>query len=183
MSIVFPFSAKELSYGDVTGSFPYKSSRGHQYIYILYDYDSNAILVEPMKTRQAQEIASTWSKLYERLTRHGHKTSHFILNNEYSANLKRSFAKYVIAHQLVPPHMHLRNAAERAICTFKSHFLSGLATCIPDFPISEWDRLLPQAEMTLNHLCTARCNPNLSAYTYIYGLNDFNKVPLPPPRD
>ena len=60
MSLVIPFSAKEISYGDITGSFPFKSSRGNQYIYLLYDYDSNAIFVEPMKTRKAQEITTTW---------------------------------------------------------------------------------------------------------------------------
>jgi hypothetical protein len=31
-----------------------------------------------------------------------------------------------INYQLVPPHMHRRNAAERAIRTFKNHFISGL---------------------------------------------------------
>ena len=41
--------------------------------------------------------------------------------------------------------------------------------------------LLPQAELTLNHLLTARCNPNLSAHAYINGMHDFNKVPLAPP--
>ena len=48
MSMLVPFSAKELSYGDITGIFPYKSSRGNQYIYVSYDYDSNSILVEAM---------------------------------------------------------------------------------------------------------------------------------------
>ena len=55
MTMVILFSSKEISYGDITGSFPFKSSRGNQYIYILYDYDSNSILAEPMKTRQAQK--------------------------------------------------------------------------------------------------------------------------------
>ena len=181
MSLVIPFSAKEISYGDITGSFPFKSSRGNQYIYLLYDYDSNAIFVEPMKTRQAQEITTTWKKLYERLSHHGHTCKHFILDNECSEDLKRSFKKYNITYQFVPPYIHRQNAAERAIRTFKSHFLSGLATCDSNFPITEWDRLLPQAELTLNHLRTARCNPNLSAHAYINGMHDFNKVPLAPP--
>ena len=77
--------------------------------------------------------------------------------------------------------MHRRNAAERAIRTFKAHFLAGLATCDPEFPISEWDRLLEQAEMTLNMLRTARCHPKLSSYAYIHGNHDFNKTPLAPP--
>jgi hypothetical protein len=36
-------------YTDQTGCFPVTSSQGNQYILVLYDYDSNAILVEPLK--------------------------------------------------------------------------------------------------------------------------------------
>jgi hypothetical protein len=32
-----------------TGQFPVTSSRGNQYILVLYDYDTNAILMEPLK--------------------------------------------------------------------------------------------------------------------------------------
>jgi hypothetical protein len=34
---------------DLTGCFPYTSSRGMTYLFILYDYDSNAILASPIK--------------------------------------------------------------------------------------------------------------------------------------
>ena len=54
--------------------------------------------------------------------------------------------------QLVPPHTHRANAAERAIQTFKNHFKAGIASLDPDFPITEWDRLLEQAFLTLNLL-------------------------------
>ena len=91
MSIVILFSAKELSYGDITGSFPFKSSRGNQYTYVLYDYNASCILAEPMKTRQAQEISVTWEKLHTRLMYHGHQVSHFFLDNECSEDLKQSF--------------------------------------------------------------------------------------------
>ena len=50
--------------------------------------------------------------------------------------------------------MHRRNAAERAIHTFKNHVLAGIATCDPQFPIREWGRLLPHAILTL-HLMRA----------------------------
>jgi hypothetical protein len=36
-------------YSDQTGRFPVTSSRGNQYIMIVYDYDSTAILAEPIK--------------------------------------------------------------------------------------------------------------------------------------
>ena len=47
-----PFKAKEKGYLDLTGRFPYKSARGNQYILLVYDYDSNAILVQPLPNRQ-----------------------------------------------------------------------------------------------------------------------------------
>ena len=180
-SKIIPFTPKELSYGDLTGSFPYTSSRGNKYLYVMYDYDSNAILVHPLKTRQATEITAAWTALHQRISQHGHEVKHFILDNEFSNELKQALKKNKISYQLVPPNVHRRNAAERAIKTFKAHFLAGLATCDPDFPITEWDRLLEQAEMTLNMLRTSRCHPKLSAFAYLSGPHDFRKNPLAPP--
>jgi hypothetical protein len=44
-----------------------------------------------------------------------------------------------------------------------------------------WDRLLPQAVITLNMLRTSRINPKLSESTHIYGQYDFNRAPMAPP--
>jgi hypothetical protein len=44
-----------------------------------------------------------------------------------------------------------------------------------------WDRLLPQAVITLNMLRTSRINPKLSAATHIFGQCDFNRAPMVPP--
>ncbi len=46
---------------------------------------------------------------------------------------------------------------------------STLAAIDPNFPVREWDRLLPQIEITLNLLRTSRSNPKLSAYAYMNG--------------
>ena len=51
----------------------------------------------------------------------------------------------------------------------------------PDFPIHEWDRLLPQCVLTLNLLRAARINPKLSAWAYLFGEFDYLKTPLAPP--
>ena len=48
-----PFTAKAMVYGDPTGSLPYTSSRGAKYLFIMYNYDANAILVHTLKTKQA----------------------------------------------------------------------------------------------------------------------------------
>jgi hypothetical protein len=95
--------------------------------------------------------------------------------------LKNFFTVNDIAYQLVPPHCHRRNAAERAISTFKEHFLAGLSSVYPSFPLHLWDILLPQAEITLNILRTSRLHPQLSAAAHFRGLVDYNKTAFAPP--
>ena len=56
-----------------------------------------------------------------------------------------------------------------------------MALLDPDFPVTEWDRLLPQAELTLNMLRISCCNPNLSAYAYLFGQFGYSKTPVVPP--
>ncbi len=43
-----------------------------------------------------------------------------------------------------------------------------------------WDRLLPQAVSTLNLLRQAHTNPSRSAYEYVNGAFDYNKMPFTP---
>ena len=105
----------------------------------------------------------------------------FILDNECSLDIKNIIKIYNAEFQLVPPHQHRRNAAERAIKTVKNHLLSGLATCHREFPITEWDRLLYQAEIILNLLRNCRINPKISAWVYLNGEYDFKKHPMAPP--
>jgi hypothetical protein len=45
-----------------------------------------------------------------------------------------------------------------------------------------WDRLLPQAEMSLNLLRTSRLHPQLSAAAHLHGLVAYNKTVFAPPR-
>jgi hypothetical protein len=180
-AMITPFVAKNTAYHDLTGRFPHRSSRGNEYLLIIYDYDSNSILHCPLKNKTAGEIKRGWISIHERLSRGGNQPKLYILDNEASAELKKSLKKYDLEYQLVPPHVHRRNAAERAIQTYKNHLLAFFATCDPDFPVSEWDRLLFQAELTLNLLRSSRVNPKLSAYAYLFGNFDYNKTPLAPP--
>jgi hypothetical protein len=183
--IVFPTIINttnlQKSYSDQTGKFPIQSSRGHNYVMILYDYDSNAILSIPLKTRQASELTQAWTTLHTKLQHNGYAPTLHILDNECSDDLKKAFRKYDVDFQRVPPHSHRRNAAEQAIQTWKNHFCSGLATCDPKFPLTEWDLLMPQADLTLNLLRSSLCQPNLSAYDCLNGIFDFNRSPLAPP--
>ena len=181
LSTIIPFEANGKAFHDLTGRFPHKSSRGNEYILVHYDYDSNAILAEPLKNRQSAEIKRGWQVLYDKLARRGNAPSIYIMDNEASAELKKACDKYDLAYQLVPPHIHRRNAAERAIQCFKNHFLAILAAADPNFPIGEWDRLIDQAVLTLNLLRNSRVNTKLSAHAYLFGNFDFNATPLAPP--
>ena len=82
--------------------------------------------------------------------------------------------------ELLPPGTHGRNAAEVAIRNFKARFLSFLAGTAQDFPPSLWDRLLPQAEITINLLRQSNATPNVSSYSHLSGPFDYNKIPLAP---
>ena len=147
----------------------------------MTSYDSNIILSKPLKTRQAIELTSAWTSLHDQLQSNGYAPKLHILDNECSDELKKTFKKYDVAFQRVPPHSHQYNAAERATQTWKNHFCSGLATCDPKFPLTEWDLLMPQADITLNLLRSSRHQSNLSAYACLNGTFNFNQSPLAPP--
>ena len=46
------------AYVNLMGQFLFKSTRGNTYIYVLYDYESNAILVEAVQNQQAQTLTN-----------------------------------------------------------------------------------------------------------------------------
>jgi hypothetical protein len=167
-------------YTDQTGRFPVVSSKGNKYIIILYDYDSNAILAQPIKDRTAPALLRAFQVMEQELVARGLKPKLMKLDNEASKLLKTYLRQQNITFQLVPPYSHRRNSAERAIRSFKDHLIAGLCSTDKSFPMHLWDRLLPQAVITLNMLRTSRINPKLSATTHIYGQYDFNIAPKAP---
>lgn len=168
-------------YSDSTGQFLVPSSRGNSYLLIVFDASSNYIFAEAMPSRSAGQILKAYDKVHTLLENKGLKPHLHIIDNEASALLKSYLTKNDVAYQLVPPNVHRANAAERAIQTFKHHFIAGLCSLDPEFPLHLWDRLLPQAVITLNLLRTSAINPQLSAYAQIHGAFDFNRTPLGPP--
>ncbi len=104
-----------------------------------------------------------------------------ILDSNASAEYKEAIIfKWNAKLQLVPPDIHCQNWAERAIRTFKDHFLVILAGINSAFPPYLWDLLLLQAELTLNLFRQATLNPRISAWEFFQGPFDCNKMPLGP---
>jgi hypothetical protein len=168
-------------YTDQTGRFPVVSSKGNTYIMILYDYDSNASLAQPIKDRTAPELLRAFQVMEQEVVARGLKPKLMKLDNEASKLLKTYLHQQNITFKLVPPYSHRRNAAERAIRSFKDHLIAGLCSTDKSFPMHLWDRLLPQAVTTLSMLRTSRINPKLSVSTHIDGQYDFNRSPMAPP--
>jgi hypothetical protein len=91
------------------------SAKRKTYMLVLYDYDTNNDLTEPMKSRGDQEMVRAYNKLIQELVDHGFKPRLKRLNNECSSALRSLLNQHDIQLQLAPPHMHHRNAAEQAI--------------------------------------------------------------------
>jgi hypothetical protein len=83
-----------------------------------------------------------------------------------------------ITLQLMEPHNHHVNAAERAIQTFKNRFIGALGTTDVDFPIQLWDKLSPQVQDSINLLRRSRIKPNVSTYKALEGPYDWNSYPI-----
>jgi hypothetical protein len=166
---------------DQTGCFVVQSTSGNNYIFVLYDYDSNSIHAKPIPNRKQASIKTAYETVLRLLQRRGLRPKLHRLDNEASQLLKDFMTDEYVDYQLTPPGLHRRNWAERAIQTFKNHFISGLCSTHPDFPLNLWDKLLPQATLTLNLLRPSRINPKLSAYAQICGAFNFDKTPLAPP--
>jgi hypothetical protein len=148
---------------------------------VCYVYDCNYVKVIPMKSRSNSEWVKAYDTIHRELTVKGFKPKLQTLDNEASAALMIFFTTNDVDYQLVPPKCHRRNAAERAIRTFKEYFLAGLSSVDPTFLLHLWDRLLLQVEITLNLLRTSRLHPQLSAAAHFHGLMDYNKTAFAPP--
>ncbi len=166
---------------DQTGQFPMHSQLGNKYIMVMVEIDSNAILVEPMKSRKDEEMICAYNALLLRLKWTGIVSKKHVLDNKVSDNMKnhiRNTCKFNM--ELVPPGCHQCNAAAVAIRNFKAHFLSVLAGVANNFPPSLWDWLLPQTKITINLIQQSNATPNVLAYAHLSGPFNYNKMPLTP---
>ena len=148
---------------------------------IAVESDGNYIDAEPVQTRKAKALTDAYQQIYQRWKATGVVCPNWhVLDNEAPAELKQAIHKNNRRVELTPPDMHRRNIAERGMQTFKGHFKAILAGVSDDFPIREWDELIPQTVLTLNLLRQSNVAPNISAYAYHHGSFDYNRMPLAP---
>ena len=168
-------------YNDLTGTFPFMSLEGNVCFLVVYHYETNAILALPISGFSDDVIFRAYKEIYEMIESKGFVIRFNVMDNQASKVIKQFLTPKQCELMLVEPNNHRVNAAERAIQTFKDHFVSALATTDSDFPLQLWDRLTQHVETTLNLLRPSRIDPTKSAYEALHGPYDWNRFPLAPP--
>ena len=164
---------------NLPGRYPVTSARGHS-------TSSSCIIVIPITSTRSQsrtescELVRVFTECYDSLKKNGLTARLLHLDNEVSHNLIATIEKQRLGYQLASSGDHRLNEAERAIQTFKAHFIAIRSGANRAFPKNCWSLLLDEAVLTLNLLRLSRINTAIFAYTHIHGVFDFNKTPLAP---
>jgi hypothetical protein len=88
---------------DQTGRLPQASSSGNNYILIAYDYDSNCILLRPLRNRKAETLAMAIANIHETLSKGRCKPKFHRLDNECPQLVKDYLKHRSVDFQLAPP--------------------------------------------------------------------------------
>ena len=156
-------AASDINHSDLTGRFPTTSRRGNQYL--LVSVWNGYVHMEPQASRTDAEYLKSYKATIEFFRKRGNSNIRIQrLDNETSQLLDRYLRETVEHVQYLPPANHRANKAERAIRDSKNHIISILATTHPSFPTAQWDELIEQGELTLNHLRAYRPDPTICAY-------------------
>ncbi len=176
--LILMYNAKATMSSDQTGKFPAVSSKGNKYVMVLHDVNSNLSWAEPMKNQTGGELILARNRALTRMQQQGINPKHQILDNQASESYKDAIRASGMTYQLVPPDDHWCNMTEKAIQTFKDHFIGVLSGCTAIMPIHLWCQLLPQIEQQLLLLRQLQLHPNLSAYVHVYEQHVYNKHPF-----
>ena len=173
------FDTKDFVYSDQTGA-NVMTSQGNKYQMVMFHVDSNSIFVEALKNRTEGEMILARRRALQRMKLAGVVPKTQVLDNEASKAYKEEIIESGMDYQLVPPDDHRRNVAEKAIQTWKDHFISVMCGTADSFPLHLWDQCIPQMELQLCLLRQSNANPKISTYAHLYGHHNYNAVPFVP---
>lgn len=165
---------------DQTGRFPLTSNKGNNYVVIFYTVDANHIKSYPIKSRHRSELLRAYSEVYAYLRMRGYRPQLHKLDNESSRDVEAFITENNASFQYTPPEIHRTNIAERAIRTWKNHFVAIRAGAAKSYRLSNWCKDLEQTDITLNMMRPCTQNPNLSAHEALEGMFSFDATPMAP---
>ena len=169
-----------VSSADATGLLPLASSSGNRCI-LIFEWNGY-VHAEPLAGESSRCYVEAYRRAFAAFRARDISIALHMLDNKSSAELEAFMVDEAkVPYQYVPAGNHRALQAERAIQDFKHHLIATICACDPDFPVSEWDRLLPQVILTLNHLRAFLPNPKISAWEGMYGSKyDFGAHPIAP---
>jgi len=169
------------AHSDTTGALPVRGRKsGALYQCIFYHEDSNVIHIETTKSRSGPDLLAALQRAVTFFSERGAAPVLIRMDNECAAVTKAWLKSTAIELELTPVDHHRTNKAERAISTWKDHFIAVLATTDPNSPLSLWEDYVEQAELTLNCMRTSPASPVLSAWEALCGLFDIMATPIAP---
>ncbi|KAL9183011.1 hypothetical protein ACHAXT_004798 [Thalassiosira profunda] len=130
----------------------------------VYDLPSVEEGIQWMHATCGYPVKSTWLKAIKACNFHG-----------WPLLSERAVRKYYPETTETPKgHMTQSRQGVRSTKSKPLEVIGNLAA------LKGWDKLLPQAEITLNLLRQSNATPTISAYAHLTGPFDFNKMPLAP---
>ena len=164
---------------DGTGNMTVPAFNGDTQILIVFHAATNFIRTLAFKSKA--EVHSLLIELWKEAKGLGHTISEIRMDNELPESTSEYFKSQQVAVQRVGVgrELHRANSAERAIQTYKDHFMSTIAARDPQCPLQYWTEAVPFCERTLNLM---RPGPdNISAFQAYWGYKyDFNAHPIAP---
>ena len=147
---------------------------------MFYIYNANLIKGIAVKSRHANDLIKAYQEVYDWCQARGFKPILHRLDNETSQEVEEFVQSQHANLQYSAPGRHCR-PAENAVQTYKSCFKSVTASLPPEFPISQWCRLIDQVNLAVNIVRPCRSNPKLSAWAACEGEYHFDSTPIVPP--
>ena len=126
------------------------------------------------------ELILARARALARMQRRRIIAKHQILDNQASVEYKTAIEASGMTYKLVPPEEHQRNMAEKAIQTFKDHFIGVLSGCAPSMQIHLWCQLLAQVKWQLLLLRQSWVHLNVSGYVHVYNQHGYNQYSFSP---
>jgi hypothetical protein len=163
---------------DLPGRFPFTSNKGNNYIFVMYDFDTNSIIGKPIKSQDADQLVFGYQHCYDELREGNVIPILHQLDNEVNDLLFAAIKANNCEFQIATAHDHRQLIAERAIQTYKYHLISVLNGTDRNFPAYLWCSLMEQVNIQINLLRQSRIHPKRPAYAELHGHFDFNSTPL-----
>ena len=171
------FDRKDAVFADAAGRYPIPSIDGEEYMLVVVF--KNYIHVETMRDRTSSSYVRAYRRAILFYRSRNHVIASLVLDNEVSAALLELFDELHVKFQNVPPGNKRSNKAERAIQSWRNHFLSTMGTVSADCPHYVWSKFIEQMELTLAHLRPFETDRTISSFEGIHGRKyDFAAHPI-----